>query len=655
MNSEKRNPLFKPTAILFAALSLSIGWGIRGNYGHEFGAMLPGALTAMAVCMASGREDWRERLAYFAFFGACGWGFGGSASYGQVIGHTHSGQYATQLWGFYSLFVIGFLWASLGGAATAIPAVWDRQRLTEFFKPFCWVLAAETLLYLFFPGISASIAKSENAVHRHEMSLYWLDSDWIPVLGALLAVLFYDLADRRFGRGLHLSLFALLGAAAGLILKPLFDLFGITAFLGRWLIHYQGDLSHYSRSQLIANWPGFILSAQEDIFWAYVFMASIGLMVGVGYYFYRYGKFRCGASLILHLSLGWYIGFLVLPVFLGVRMTPPRGDNWAGLIGMFLGASVYFLRNGMTPVFLASVVCGIIGGLGFSGGVWLKLLEVSFGNPNIVTDAAIVEAWKHYQSANWHSVLEQTYGFINGLGVLLALSLLLRRVGPLNNEAPRRRCLEGLAIYFALPILTYVNMVKNMEDWTRPIVSGLSTVPPMMKAPLLPWWEFSAEAWFNFFAGAAMLAALILLVIHTRKPIALLSTSWTGRAQLAYLLLLWVFVLGNTAKALSYFHENRLITEGVIILNALLATILALTIPPKEPILPQAIEVKWKRMTIAAVLIGLFVFALAPLLQTRSVRSIYGDAPAGHAGQNLRFGENADWKVAPLLKGVEHR
>ena len=34
---------------LLGALSLSIGWGIRGNFGHEVGAALPGALAAMAI------------------------------------------------------------------------------------------------------------------------------------------------------------------------------------------------------------------------------------------------------------------------------------------------------------------------------------------------------------------------------------------------------------------------------------------------------------------------------------------------------------------------------------------------------------------------------------------------------------------------------
>ena len=41
---------------LLAALSTSIGWGIRGNFGHEAGAMIAGVLGALAVVMLSGRE-----------------------------------------------------------------------------------------------------------------------------------------------------------------------------------------------------------------------------------------------------------------------------------------------------------------------------------------------------------------------------------------------------------------------------------------------------------------------------------------------------------------------------------------------------------------------------------------------------------------------
>ena len=161
-----KNPLLRPGSLLLAALSLSIGWGIRGNYGHETGAMLPGALTAIAVCLLSGREDWRGRVAYFGLFGMLGWAFGGSISYMQVIGYTHSGHAASQLFGFGGLFVIGFLWAALGGAGTALPAVYSDRQLRALFRPLTVVLAAWVVLYFCQPqllGLMQSLLQQDSA------------------------------------------------------------------------------------------------------------------------------------------------------------------------------------------------------------------------------------------------------------------------------------------------------------------------------------------------------------------------------------------------------------------------------------------------------------------------------------------------------------
>src|SRR6266850_933324 len=122
-------------AVLCVGLSLSIGWGIRGNFGHEYGAMIPGLLASLAAALLAGRSDWHRRCVFFAFFGALGWSFGGSISYMQVIAYTHSGHSPSQLYGFACLFAIGFLWAAMGGAGAALPAFLNRERLTEFFAP----------------------------------------------------------------------------------------------------------------------------------------------------------------------------------------------------------------------------------------------------------------------------------------------------------------------------------------------------------------------------------------------------------------------------------------------------------------------------------------------------------------------------------------
>ena len=54
-------------------------------------------------------------------FGGIGWAFGGSISYMQVISYTHSGQPESVLYGFAGTYLIGFLWAAMGGAGIAYP------------------------------------------------------------------------------------------------------------------------------------------------------------------------------------------------------------------------------------------------------------------------------------------------------------------------------------------------------------------------------------------------------------------------------------------------------------------------------------------------------------------------------------------------------
>jgi hypothetical protein len=92
-----KGPSFLFQSVLVCALSLSLDWGIRGNIGHAYGAMIPGAL---AVVLLSGREDWWRRAGYCAMFGAVGWSFGGTISYIQVLAYTHSGHWPSQVYGF---------------------------------------------------------------------------------------------------------------------------------------------------------------------------------------------------------------------------------------------------------------------------------------------------------------------------------------------------------------------------------------------------------------------------------------------------------------------------------------------------------------------------------------------------------------------------
>jgi hypothetical protein len=514
-------------AAILVGLSLSIGWGIRGNFGHEYGAMIPGVLASLAVVLLSGRDDWHRRGLFFAFFGALGWSFGGSISYMQVVAYTHSGHSSSVLYGFACLFVIGFLWAAMGGAGAALPAFLSRERLTEFFAPLTAVFVAWTLEDILTAGWFPI-----DSAYRQESPLYWYDTDWLAALLAIVAVLVLALARRRWDPA---------------------------------------------------------------------------------------------SSLIMHMAIGWWAGFLVLVILLGWRMTPPRGDNWAGCVGMVLGMWLYFMRRGLSGVTLASLVCGFIGGFGFAFAQMLKLVEISSG-----------------RQTNWHSILEQTYGFINGIGLACALFWVARRAPRLDEKPPVRVWVEPYAAGFVLIILTYLNLSKNPEEWIK-----LKAMPPVL-------YGLSANAWFNLAYVGFSTVFVLLWLKHRRQPLAILSTTWLARDQMLYLVFLWVMVLGNFERALPSFAPQRLVTEGVIFLNATVCTAgIFLSAPTAERVAPVALH-DWSAWLRRAVVAGSIATILTVVAEWAVVRGIYGDKQAGYAAKHIRFGPDATATKEKPKGGLPH-
>lgn len=513
-----RKPPSPPTPgyWLVTALSLSIGWGIRGNFGHEFGAMIAGALAGMAVALFAGRDDWHRRVAYFALFGAIGWGFGGSQSYMQVLAYTHSGDSVSVLYGFACLFVLGFLWAAFGGAGTALPACLDRERLTGLVAPMSVVFVAWIVEDLWL----------ESWLEGRGYRLNWFDTDWLCVLVALVAALGWAVVRRR--------------------VEP-------------------------------------------------------------------------GTSLILHMALGWWAGFLVLVVGLGLRMTPPRGDNWAGCLGMFAGLLIYCGREGLADVALASLVTGFLGGIGFAGAVMLKLVEVTSG-----------------LQTNWHSIYEQTAGLFHGLALAAAMAILARRRPRVVDDPPVRRWTEVYAVGFVLLGITYLNMRKSPRTWIKD--NGFA--PVLYGLPL--------TTWFDLGYAALAVAVLAPLVRHLRRPVPIVPASWVGKGQLLYLAFLWWIVVGNFERVLPSLAAQRLVTEGVIHLNACACTLLVLLGAGARRAAIDETRTEPARRTIGrAVLVGGLATVAAIGLDWGIVRAIYGDRFAGHANLHIRFGPRSTVGTGP--------
>ncbi|MBI5093701.1 MAG: hypothetical protein HZB26_14815 [Candidatus Hydrogenedentes bacterium] len=133
-----------------AAVIMAFGWGYRGIVGYEGGAMVPGAMLGMAVCLGSGRPDWIRRSAVAGLFGAVGWAWGGSFSYMEQTMYTVSDSFPDVLYGYSCLFLLGGLWAGVGGAILGLVFTLPRSHLRRFVGPFTAMSAVFLAFYLYF-------------------------------------------------------------------------------------------------------------------------------------------------------------------------------------------------------------------------------------------------------------------------------------------------------------------------------------------------------------------------------------------------------------------------------------------------------------------------------------------------------------------------
>ena len=110
-------PWWKP--VLLAALAGGMGWGIRGQYGHETGAMIAGLLIGLVLLVLLGAQLTRATAARALAWVTIAIGFGGSMTYGQTVGLTHDapliGNWQALSWGMLGLAIKGAIWIGFAG------------------------------------------------------------------------------------------------------------------------------------------------------------------------------------------------------------------------------------------------------------------------------------------------------------------------------------------------------------------------------------------------------------------------------------------------------------------------------------------------------------------------------------------------------------
>ncbi len=124
--------------VLFAAMAGGMGWGIRGQYGHETGAMIAGVLVSLTLVflLCPGRSSLQAVRA--VALGTIAMGFGGSMTYGQTVGLTHDpslvGHWGALRWGMFGLAIKGGVWIGLAGFFLGLGLGGKRYRPVEMLK-----------------------------------------------------------------------------------------------------------------------------------------------------------------------------------------------------------------------------------------------------------------------------------------------------------------------------------------------------------------------------------------------------------------------------------------------------------------------------------------------------------------------------------------
>jgi hypothetical protein len=238
------------------------------------------------------------------------------------------------------------------------------------------------------------------------------------------------------------------------------------------------------------------------------------------------------------------------------------------------------------------------------------------------------------------------------------------------------RWTRAFAVLFILLGLTYFNVVKNVESWggqlnqqvwkttvlqtdgTTQSTDAVWDLPYLGRLPGVHFLSTTPTGWFNLTWGLLAIACIVIVVRHYKIPLPIIPKNPVAKGQLIFLILLWIMLIANFERALTGWHPSRLLTEWVIIVNGIIATVLVLLLPKENVSLTidEVLDFKsiYKKMWYKAIV----VFFLSASLFLTTNRWIYNyptyeklDKKTYHT----RFGPDASWRSKPNLKNAEHK
>lgn len=213
--------------MLLGALAGGMAWGIRGQYGHETGAMMAGLLVSLVLVILLAPHFTSLSAARAVAWCTVAMGFGGTMTYGQTIGLTQDqalvGNWDAWRWGMLGLAIKGGLWIGFGGAFLGVGLGGVGYRMRELAMMMLGLLGCYALGIW---ALNEPYDPTNRILPRIYFSASWFwqpDAEalkprrevWGGMLLAMAAMLAYCGAWKRDRLALRLGLWGILGGALG--------------------------------------------------------------------------------------------------------------------------------------------------------------------------------------------------------------------------------------------------------------------------------------------------------------------------------------------------------------------------------------------------------------------------------------------------------
>lgn len=213
--------------MLLTSMAAGLGWGIRGQYGHESGAMIAGTLTALTLILFFAASASTIAASRAAAMAAVAIGVGGSTTYAQTVGLTHDAQFVGNWeafrWGMLGLFIKGGIWIGYFGLFLGMGLGGKRYR------PFEMMILISVAIGLVFFGIwliNTPFDPANRILPRIYFSSSWyFEPDrvdlkprretWGGLLTALVGLIAYTGIVRRDWLAVRLAFCAFLAGGLG--------------------------------------------------------------------------------------------------------------------------------------------------------------------------------------------------------------------------------------------------------------------------------------------------------------------------------------------------------------------------------------------------------------------------------------------------------